>query len=452
MANQKFKVKVQADAGVQLTAETATRALQLDASGNVQSSSVTNTELGHLSGVTSAIQTQLGTNATAISDHLSDTVDAHDASAISSVAAGNLVATDVQAALNELDTEKIATSQKGAANGVATLDANSLIPIAQIPPAALERLVIAADQAARFALTTATVQNGDTVKQTDTGVMYFIKDDTNLGNAAGYEVYSAGTASAVAWSGVTGTPTTIAGYGITDDAELAQDAVGAILVDSSSIDFTYTDATPSITAVVLPAGVDHDSLLNFSANKHIDHTAVVLSGAANGGITSTIGDISASRSISVDITNAVAETVADNADLILIYDNSTTSTKKMTRGNFLSGVPVGSAGDLNEASFSAANNQLTPANVTGFAFANAVVRSFKALVSVEIDATADLFETFELQGIQKGASWDMAVSSVGDNSNIVFSITSAGQVQYTSGNEAGFVSDLIKFRAIVTSI
>ena len=40
---------------------------------------------------------------------------------------------------------------------------------------------------------------------------------TQLAVAAGYQVYSAGTASAVAWSGVTGKPTTIAGYGITDN-------------------------------------------------------------------------------------------------------------------------------------------------------------------------------------------------------------------------------------------
>jgi hypothetical protein len=47
---------------------------------------------------------------TAISNHLSDATDAHDASAISSVPAGNLAATDVQSALNELDSEKVAKS------------------------------------------------------------------------------------------------------------------------------------------------------------------------------------------------------------------------------------------------------------------------------------------------------------------------------------------------------
>lgn len=44
--------------------------------------------------------------------------------------------------------------------------------------------------------------------------------------------------------------------------EGAQDAVGNILLDTSTINFTYDDSTPTISAVVIPAGVDHDSLLN----------------------------------------------------------------------------------------------------------------------------------------------------------------------------------------------
>lgn len=56
--------------------------------------------------------------------------------------------------------------------------------------------------------------------------------------------------------------------------ERAQDAVGTILVDSASIDFTYADATPSITAVVIPAGVDHNSLANLTAGD--PHTQYIL--------------------------------------------------------------------------------------------------------------------------------------------------------------------------------
>lgn len=120
----------------------------------------------------------------------------------------------------------ILTSAKGAANGVCALDANQLVSINNLPPSVIERLVIVADQTARYALTTATVQNGDTVKQTDTGEMWFVKDDTNLDSSAGYAVYTAGTASAVPFSGITGKPTTLAGYGITDAASSTHDHSG----------------------------------------------------------------------------------------------------------------------------------------------------------------------------------------------------------------------------------
>jgi hypothetical protein len=50
-------------------------------------------------------QGEIDTNTTTISDHLADTSDAHDASAISVVAGGNLAATDVQAALTELQSD-----------------------------------------------------------------------------------------------------------------------------------------------------------------------------------------------------------------------------------------------------------------------------------------------------------------------------------------------------------
>ena len=57
--------------------------------------------------------------------------------------------------------------------------------------------------------------------------------------------------------------------------EDAQDAIGTILLDSASIDFTYDDVTPNITAVVLPAGVDHDSLANtHNLTTDIDHNSI----------------------------------------------------------------------------------------------------------------------------------------------------------------------------------
>lgn len=56
-----------------------------------------------------------------------------------------------------------------------------------------------------------------------------------------------------------------AGWGYTD--EQAQDAVGTILVDSSTIDFTYNDATPSITADIINDSVTFAKVQNINTNR-----------------------------------------------------------------------------------------------------------------------------------------------------------------------------------------
>lgn len=94
------------------------------------------------------------------------------------------------------------------ANFDASKIASGTISIDRLPKAALERLIVVANDTARFALTTATAQSGDTVKVTSTGKMYLIKDESKLNSEDGYEPYTASQASSVPWSGVTGKPST----------------------------------------------------------------------------------------------------------------------------------------------------------------------------------------------------------------------------------------------------
>ena len=46
----------------------------------------------------------------------------------------------------------------------------------------------------------------------------------------------------------------------------------------------------------------------------------------------------------------------------------------------------------------------------------------------------------------------MNSSFIGDTTGVVFSITSAGQIQYTSTNLAGWSSSSFHYRALTTSI
>lgn len=101
--------------------------------------------------------------------------------------------------------------------------------------------------------------------------------------------------------------------------ERAQDAVAAALVDSSSIDFTYTDGSDQITAAVIPGGVNHNALLNYDANQHVDHTGVTLT--AGNGLTGG-GNIAASRSFEVGAGTGItvnADDVAINQGAALTW-------------------------------------------------------------------------------------------------------------------------------------
>ena len=87
---------------------------------------------------------------------------------------------DITLTLSQIDASKVNTGT---------------LPLSVVPKAALERVVHVTNQAARFQLTTDTVQLGDTVIQDDTGVMYIVVDESKLNTAEGYEEYAATTAT-----------------------------------------------------------------------------------------------------------------------------------------------------------------------------------------------------------------------------------------------------------------
>jgi hypothetical protein len=93
---------------------------------------------------------------------------------------------------------------------------------------------------------------------------------------------TAGTANADSvWMLETETPTIgttalvfseLSGGGGSYTDEQAQDAVGGILTDTSTVDLTYNDATPSITAAVIPAGIKLDDLGTPDDNTDLNST------------------------------------------------------------------------------------------------------------------------------------------------------------------------------------
>lgn len=111
---------------------TASKALVSDLSGKVAVSDVSSAELAHLKGVTSSVQTQLDGKASKIHNHtvsqITDFPDSMPASDVSEWAKQ-----PQKPVYNATEVGAIAAVEKGAKNGVATLDTNGLVPSSQLP-------------------------------------------------------------------------------------------------------------------------------------------------------------------------------------------------------------------------------------------------------------------------------------------------------------------------------
>lgn len=103
----------------------------------------------------------------------------------------------INSTLNNFDASKITSG---------TLNADRLpeIPISKIPAAAMERLYVVESQSAAMSLT---IQEGDVVQIGSGGPMYFCVSESASTFATKFKVFTAGAATSVPWSGVTGAPT-----------------------------------------------------------------------------------------------------------------------------------------------------------------------------------------------------------------------------------------------------
>lgn len=258
--------------------------------------SVTNTEFQYLGGVTSDIQTQLD--------------------------------------------GKIDESREGANNGIATLDAGGKVPTSQLPNSVMEYQGNWNANTNSPTLADGTGSTGDVYRVSvagtqnlGSGSITFAVGDFAIYNGTIWEK-SINSNAVVSVNSQTGVVVLDTGD-IAEDTNLyftderAQDAVGTILTDTATIDFTYNDAGPSITASVIDAAVNHDALLNFVANEHVDHSTVSIATNSNTGLSGG-GDITTTRSLTIDATNAPTVTAA-TGDLILIADVSDSNNlKKVT--------------------------------------------------------------------------------------------------------------------------
>lgn len=107
------------------------------------------------------------------------------------------------------------------------------------------------------------------------------------------------------------------------------------------------------------------------------------------------------------------------------------------RSALLSGAGIETVGKTN---FTIANNQTAAANVTGLLFSSTNTQLAKIQYTIDrSDATpTTAFQIGELAVYHDGSAWTLVLlDQAGDDAGVTFSVTSGGQVQYTSTNFSG---------------
>jgi hypothetical protein len=97
--------------------------------------------------------------------------------------------------------------------------------------------------------------------------------------------------------------------------------------------------------------------------------------------------------------------------------------------------------------FNASNNQSVASDISGLLFSS--YWGFDCYLTARIVATTNLYTHFHIRGVNKGTSWEIIKTYVGDDTGIEFYITTGGQLQYTTPNISGFISCIFKARALV---
>lgn len=169
-----------------------------------------------------------------------------------------VIAEDDIIRLNDLIiAEYVNNNTKGQPNGVASLDANGLVPSAQIPPIAITDTFVVASQAAQTALT---AQKGDVAVRTDLNKSYILRSEP-ASTFSNWQELLTPTDTVLSVNAQTGvvsldTDDVLEGTNQYFTAERAQDAVFNAIPSSATISSVYDDAGNTLFLDVVQSGIN----------------------------------------------------------------------------------------------------------------------------------------------------------------------------------------------------
>lgn len=350
-----------------------------------------------------------------------------------------------------------------------TLNADRLpeIPISKIPAAAMERLYVVKSQSAAMSLT---IQEGDVVQIGSGGPMYFCVSESASTFATKFKEFTAGSATSVPWSGVTGKPTfatvatsgsyndltnkptipSLSGYAtqnwvtsqgyLTSIPAATSSTYGGIQIGYTTSGKNYAVQLSNGKAYVNVPWIDTNTTYSAGTNISISETTInctytlptasssVLGGVKVGSnITLSSGTISLS---SGNVTSALGYTPANTSDIPEIpvaLPNPYALTINGTSYTGSSAVSINTARILSTATLSSStvsagysyNNTLlgTISSLSGFSSSNpdsviisTVKLTFTASNVIEMDGLANLSGTYYIYCLSYMANGKIAVN------------------------------------------
>ena len=344
------------------------------------------------------------------------------------------------------------------------------IPIEKLPAGALERMFVVESQTAAIdAVKAGTIQEGDVVQIGNGGLMYFCIDDaaTTFGNA--FKEFTAGSATSVPWSGVTGKPTfatvatsgnyndlsnkptipSLSGYAtqswvtsqgyLTSIPVATSSAYGGIQIGYTTSGKNYAVQLSNGKAYVNVPWTDTNTTYTSGTNISISGTTInctysyslptatssVLGGVKVGSnITLSSGTISLSKS---NVTSALGFTPANVNEIPIALPNPYALTINGTSYTGSSAVSINTARILSTATLSSStvsagysyNNTLsrTISSLSGFSSSNpdsviiSIARlTFTASNAIKMDGLADLSGTYYIYCLSYMANGKVAVN------------------------------------------
>ncbi len=271
----------------------------------------------------------------------------------------------INTTLNNIDASKITTGT---------------ISIDRLPAAAIERVYVAANQAAMLKLTKAEVQNGDIVSVEDTKTWYFVVDDTKLGGSTAIQAFKEmeiGKAGAVDWANIQGRPAWVKDYSADIAAKGDKTAVtantnaiatlnGADSVEGSvankiktALDPVSEKATTNATAI---AGLK-DGTVQAGVAKKVAKALTVAGKKYDGSVAVSVelthADITDFNDsvVAVDLSNNVA--VKANTDAIAILNGASTVAGSVDKKIADAVNPVSTKANTNEENITKITNGTT---------------------------------------------------------------------------------------------